>query len=76
MFRIKGLKIHEELEDCESAKEIEANKLTPKDIIITRSDFREKLKELKIFTSDEDFVELVLKLDPLFTNWISSNFIE
>jgi len=53
-----------------------AQSLTPKNVKIIKEDFKKLLQTHKMYTTDEDFVELVLKLDPLFSGVISANILE
>ena len=60
-----------------SAVHEKAKGLVAENYTIMKEDFKKILiYNLLIYSTEEDFVELFLQIDPLFTNLVSSNTLE
>lgn len=76
-FAVKGFRTHDAFKsNCPSAVIRPAKNLDPEDVRITKEDFRRLLEHLGIFTNENEYLDLLLKLDPLFCGEISALVLE
>lgn len=67
-IRKKGLSMHTEFARLPSAVFEEAKGLVQANVIVSKSDFLGLLHKLGLFTNEDDFVQFMAQVDPLFSN--------